>query len=28
MGNDQPKKIPKASKDQISIGCRKARIHL
>jgi len=28
MGNDQPKKLAKATKGQIDIACLKARIHL
>ena len=28
MGNDQPKKMAKATKGQIDIACLKAKIHL
>lgn len=28
MGNDQPKKLAKATKGQIDIACLKAKIHL
>lgn len=28
MGNEQPKKLTKASKGQIDIACLKAKIHL
>jgi hypothetical protein len=28
MGNEQPKKIARVNKDQINVGCLKAKIHL